>query len=86
MNKERFLDVNGFNIEYEIPLEKRLYKYQKGAPKGASQPVVNEVDRLDMQSQKWRGDIRRKQVAIAIAAAIIFVFVIAAAVYLTYFL
>ncbi len=86
MNKERFLDVNGFNIEYEIPLEKRLYKYQKGAPKGASQPVVSEIDRLDLQSKKWRGDIRRKQAIIAIAAAIIFACVIAAAVYLTYFL
>jgi len=86
VNKERFLDVNGFNIEYEIPLEKRLYKYQKGAPKGASQPVVSEIDRLDLQSKKWRGDIRRKQVIIAIAAAIIFACVIAAAVYLTYFL
>lgn len=86
MNKERFLDVNGFNSEYDIPLEKRLNKYRKrdqtNGPRTSA--VVPVVDRLAAQSDAWRAETRRKQVIAAFVAAVIFAAVVALSVYLTY--
>ena len=86
MNKEQFLDVNGFNSEYDIPLEKRLNKYRKRGqvevPRTSA--AVPVVDRLAAQSEAWRAEMRRKQVITAFVAALVFVAVVAASVFLTY--
>ena len=84
MNRERFLDVNGFSTEYDIPLDKRLNKYRKGQFKDATRSSVSETDILQRRSVAWRARTRRRQVIIALVAAVIFAIVIALSVYLTY--
>ena len=88
MNKERFLDVNGFNSEYDIPLEKRLNKYRKRDEKSGprTSPSISVTDKLRTQSEAWRSDVRRKQIIAAIAAAVIFALVVALSCYLTFWM
>lgn len=86
MNKERFLDVNGFSTEYDIPLEKRLNKYRNGKYKDASRISITETEKLSMQSSSWWSAIRRKQIITALVAIIVFALAIAGSVYLTFFL
>ena len=87
MDKERFLDVNGFNSEYDIPLEKRLNKYRKRDRSDAiGGPVVPVTQRLQAQSDAWRNEVHDKQVICAIAAAVVVAIVIAASCYLTFWL
>ncbi|MDO4891542.1 MAG: hypothetical protein Q3963_09255 [Coriobacteriaceae bacterium] len=86
MNKERFLDVNGFSSEYDIPLEKRLNKYRKGSGRDSSRTVITETEKQGKRSALWRAKVRRKQIVVGIAAAIVFAAVIALSVYLTFFL
>ena len=84
MDKERFLDVNGFSIEYDIPLEKRMNKYRSEHHRDSSRPSVNLTDCLAARSKAWQAKTRHKQVVIAIVAALIFACIVAASVYLTY--
>ena len=84
MNKERFLDVNGFSAEYDIPLEKRMNKYRKGRLRDSSRASISMTERLQGRSESWKADVRRKQVLTAIVAAVVFVCVIALSVYLTF--
>jgi len=86
VNKERFLDVNGFSSEYDIPLEKRLNKYRKGSGRDSSRAVISETEKLGRRSALWRANVRRKQIIAAIIAAIVFAAVVALSVYLTFFL
>ena len=86
MNKERFLDVNGFSTEYDIPLEKRLNKYRKGQFKDATRSSVSETDILQRRAASWRARTRRRQVVIALVAAPVFAVVVALSIYLTYWL
>ena len=84
MNRERFLDVNGFSTEYDIPLEKRLRKYRKSSNRDASRLSVSETDILQRQSVSWRARTRRRQVLIALGAVVLFALVVALSVYLTF--
>lgn len=84
MDKERFLDVNGFNVEYDIPLEKRLNKYRNGRAAGGSGVFVPETERLQARSDGWRSRVRRAQIVTALVGAIAFALVVALSVYLTY--
>ncbi|MDO4532688.1 MAG: hypothetical protein Q4C36_03095 [Coriobacteriia bacterium] len=86
MDKERFLDVNGFNSEYYIPLEKRLIKYRKWDRSSASAntPVIPVTERLQARSEEWRSDIHHKQVIAAICAGGFTALAVAASVFLTY--
>ena len=86
MNKERFLDVNGFSTEYDIPLEKRLNKYRGEKIKDTSRTSISATEKLQTQSEHWRGNVRRKQIIAAIVGILVFAAVVAAAVYLTYFM
>ena len=84
MNKERFLDVNGFSTEYDVPLEKRLIKYRKNPRRDSSRASVSLAERLDEKSRLWRAATRRKQIISAIVALVVFVFVVALSCYLTF--
>lgn len=84
MNRDRFLDVNGFNVEYDIPLEKRLNKYRKPAPRESARAIVPETEKLNRQSLAWRSRIRRRQVVTAIVAGVAFVCIVVLAWYLTF--
>ena len=83
MDKERFLDVNGFNVEYHMPLEKRLKKYGKGGQRDTSRATTPLTEKLAAQSQEWSADVRHKQVISAIAAGVVVVLIIAICVYVT---
>ena len=84
MEKERFLDVNGFNVEYDIPLEKRLNKYRNGRAAGGSGAFVPEAERLQARSGGWLSGVRRTQFVTALVGAFVFALVVALSVYLTY--
>lgn len=85
MDKERFLDVNGFSTEYDIPLEKRLNKYRKPRTRDSSRASISVTEKLQERSESWRTELRHKQVVTAIVAAAVFVLVVAFAVYRAYF-
>lgn len=86
MDKERFLDVNGFNSEYDIPLEKRMNKYRKryrsDAP--ASAPVVPVAERLQVQSDAWWEKTRHQQAVSALVAAVLVAIIVLISCYLTF--
>lgn len=84
MDKERFLDVNGFNAEYDIPLKKRMKKYRMGRLRDSSRTTISLTERLEGRSEAWLKEVRRKQVLIGVIAAIVFALVVALAVYLTF--
>ena len=86
MDKERFLDVNGFNSEYYIPLEKRLIKYKKwdSSSASANAPVIPVTERVQVRSEQWRAETHRKQVIAALGAGVLTALVVAASVFLTY--
>lgn len=84
MDKERFLDVNGFSTEYDIPLERRLNKYRKGRISDSSRGSIPTTERLQKQSDSWRSRTRRTQIITAIVATIAVAAVIALSIYLTY--
>jgi hypothetical protein len=86
VDKERFLDVNGFNSEYYIPLEKRLIKYRKWDRSSASSnaSVIPVTERVQARSEQWRAETHRKQVIAAIGAGGLTALAVAASVFLTY--
>ena len=84
VDKERFLDVNGFSAEYDIPLEKRVSKYRKGRVRDSSRASISVAERVQGRSEAWKAETRHKQVVTAIVAFIIFLCVIAASVYMTF--
>ena len=86
MNKERFLDVNGFNSEYDIPLEKRLIKYRKSPRRDSTRASVSLTERLDEKSRLWRASTRRTQVISAIVALVLVALVVALSCYLTFWM
>ena len=88
MDKERFLDVNGFNSEYDIPLEKRMNKYRKRyrSEGQANAPVVPVTERLQAQSDAWWKKTRHQQAVSALVAAVLVAIVILVSCYLTFWL
>ncbi len=85
MDKERFLDVNGFSREYDIPLRKRLNKYGRPRHRDSQRSSVTLTQRLAEQSREWDARERHKQKVTAIIAGAVFVVLVAFAVSLAYF-
>ncbi len=85
MDKERFLDVNGFSTEYDIPLRKRLNKYGRPRQRDTTRSSISLAERLAEQSYEWKAREVHKQRVQAVIAAAVFVLIIAAAISLAYF-
>ena len=84
MRKQRFLDVNGLNAAYDVPLEKRLNKYRKVHYKDTSRPTISDAEIYRMRAVSWRNQTRRRQVVSAVAIALVAALAIFVAWGLTY--
>jgi hypothetical protein len=85
VDKNRFLDVNGFSSEYGMPLEERLNKYQGRSRRRGSSASVSETERLNRQSAEWRENVRRRQATTAVVMMVFVAIAVALSCYLAYF-
>ena len=70
MNVDQFLDVNGFNREYNMPLEKRLNKYRTHDIQDSSRPIISDADIRAFRAARYAAAMRKRQVITSIAALV----------------
>lgn len=84
MNIDQFLDVNGLNVEYNMPLEKRLNKYRTHDIQDSPRPVVSDAEIRQYRSERYAAAMHKRQVITAIAAIVFLAAAIFASYCLTY--
>jgi hypothetical protein len=73
MRKDRLLDVNGLNAEYDISLDKRMKKYRWSQYKDTSRPSIPEAEKCRIRAVRWRNDVRKRQIIISVAVLLLVV-------------